>query len=103
MPTLTRQNNIDVQALFSQSKSAALQNMLQYTFLNQLTKVIQSFLNLSSTQISVLHNQYAWQQDYTGTQASCCIVKGVREPDVQIIEVTEGDCDKPVRQSVRIP
>jgi len=39
LPTLTRANNIDIQELFSESKSAALQNMLQYTFLNQLTKV----------------------------------------------------------------
>ena len=35
LPTLTRANGITVSDLFSESKSAALQNMLQYHILNQ--------------------------------------------------------------------
>ena len=40
LPTLTRANGITVQELFSESKSAALQNMLQYHILNTVQKVI---------------------------------------------------------------
>ena len=39
LPTLTRANGITVQELFSESKSAALQNMLQYHILNTVQKV----------------------------------------------------------------
>lgn len=38
LPTLTRANGITVQELFSESKSAALQNMLQYHILNTVQK-----------------------------------------------------------------
>ena len=40
LPTLTTANEITVEQLFSQSKSAAVQNMLQYHILNTPQKVL---------------------------------------------------------------